>query len=179
LEPDVIEVRHLRSRDADDYAAVLEIRMAVFVEEQNVPREHELDEYEAESDFFLARLDGESVATGRLRREGLQLKFERIATLAPMRERGIGAVLMEAMHAFGERHHPAHLQLLHGQIPAIGFYEKLGWVALGEVFVDEKIEHRIMIRPPPDRAARAALLVWNQPADMEPAVREYLESLNA
>lgn len=63
---------------------------------------------------------------------------------------GIGKRLVVAVEqrAFGEK----QLSELycHAQIPACGFYRKLGWTTEGEVFTEAGIDHRKMVlRPPP------------------------------
>jgi ElaA protein len=131
----------------DDYTACLEIRRRVFVEEQRVPAELEVDEHEAAAQFFLALEDGEPLGTGRFRVKGEHVKFERIATLAASRGRGIGSALMRAMQDEARRRHGALLPMMHAQLDAVPFYERLGWQADGPVFHEAGIAHLKMTRP--------------------------------
>ena len=52
---------------SDDVAKAFTIRQKVFVEEQKVPEELEIDEFENESIHFLAYVNGEAVGTARMR----------------------------------------------------------------------------------------------------------------
>lgn len=64
---------------------------------------------------------------------------------------GIGKRLVVAVEqrAFGEK--GIRELYCHAQIPACGFYRRLGWVADGEVFQEAGIDHRRMyLRPPGD-----------------------------
>ncbi|MFQ5729992.1 MAG: GNAT family N-acetyltransferase, partial [Waddliaceae bacterium] len=88
------------------------------------------------------------VATGRFRVDGPFLKFERIATLPSARGKGVGKALMEAMQVAGYKKYPYHLPFMHSQSNVISFYEKLGWIPLGETFFEAGIPHRMMILPP-------------------------------
>jgi len=63
------------SKDKD---ALREIREAVFIEEQNVPKELEWDDRDAECWHALVELDGKTIATGRLDKDG---KIGRMAVL--------------------------------------------------------------------------------------------------
>ena len=72
------------------------IRFRVFVDEQGVPVEMELDEFDALSCHALAWVEGEPVGTGRLLPDG---HIGRMAVLAGWRGRGVGAALLEALMA--------------------------------------------------------------------------------
>lgn len=134
----------------EDIAAVFSVREEVFVVEQKVPIEEELDAYDAVAIHFAARLrtadSGQQriVATARLIDKGEGVgKVGRVAVRAPYRGRGIGAELMRCV----ERHARSaafHRLILEAQTTAIPFYERLGYTAEGDVFLDANIEHRLM-----------------------------------
>src|SRR5215213_3844896 len=52
--------------DEDEFAQCAAIRLEVFVDEQRVPADEELDDLDAISVHVLARVDGGPVGTGRL-----------------------------------------------------------------------------------------------------------------
>lgn len=132
-----------------EFDEVLAIRREVFVEEQGVPVELEMDDHQTEATYFLALdEDGNAVATGRLRVKGDELKFERIATLRSARGQGIGRVLMEYMQNYASEVHPHLRPFMHAQASAIAFYEKIGWVTTGPRFEEAGIEHAVMVRAP-------------------------------
>lgn len=135
----------------EDRAACLAIRRTVFVEEQRVPEEEELDAHEDEATHFVAVDDGSesvrAVGTARLwvSPEGLA-KAQRVAVLADVRGRGFGVALMAALEAEARRrgHETLHLS---AQVNALPFYERLGFEAFGEHFWDAGILHRKMQKP--------------------------------
>lgn len=128
-------------RDADDLAACYRIRTVVFVEEQGVPREAELDAHDAAANHLLALVAG--VPTGTMRWRAVapgRVKLERVAVLAEARGRGVGAALVaEAMRQAGAA--GAEEAVLHAQASAEAFYRRLGLVTEGPPFDEEGIPH--------------------------------------
>ncbi|MEF8841720.1 MAG: GNAT family N-acetyltransferase [Haloarculaceae archaeon] len=127
-----------------DFEAALEIRREVFIEEQDVPEELELDGKDDEATHVLARSDGEPVGTARLRDYGDGLaKVERVAVLEPHRGEGWGERIMDAVeaHARETGYERVHLA---AQVPVVDFYERLGYECVSEVFMDAGIPHRSM-----------------------------------
>lgn len=134
----MIEIRTVSTERelADAYA----VRIRVFVDEQGVPPELELDEFDASADHFLARLDGRPVGAGRLIVRDEVGVLGRLAVLREARGTGLGAALVRAIEGRGrERGLPA-LEL-HAQTQAEGFYERLGYKAYGEIEMDAGIPH--------------------------------------
>jgi len=105
-----------------------------------------MDELDRDAVHVLAWLDGAPVATGRLiLGEDAHAKIGRMAVLQPHRGRGVGsAVLSKLMELARER--GVREVSLSGQLHAIPFYERFGFVARGDVFVEAGIEHRMMDR---------------------------------
>lgn len=119
------------------------IREAVFVAEQGVPPEIELDDMDARSLHALARLeDGRAVGTGRLLPDG---HIGRMAVLAEWRGRGVGGALLERLVAEA-RTRGLREVVLSAQTHALGFYLRHGFAAEGEVFFEAGIAHRAMRR---------------------------------
>ena len=135
-----------------DLAAALAVRTRVFVEEQHVPVEEEIDHHDAEpwtrSDVLhvIGRLDGTVIATARLLLEthdGGYPHIGRVAVLAEHRGHGYGRALMRALQ--DEARALGFLGVtLAAQMHAVPFYEGLGYVARGPVYLDAGIEHRDM-----------------------------------
>lgn len=119
------------------------VRFTVFVTEQGVPPELELDEFDSLSLHALAiDPNGTVLGTGRLLPDG---HVGRMAVLPSARGRGIGSALLlalvEAARARGE-----HEVVLSAQTHALGFYARHGFVAEGEIYDDAGIAHRLMRR---------------------------------
>ncbi len=134
-----IEVRLGAWIDLRDEAAP--IRYAVFVDEQKVPAEIELDDWDALSLHALA-LDaqGRVLGTGRLLPDG---HIGRMAVLQSARGQGVGTALLRALlqaaRARGDRE-----VVLSAQTHAMPFYEKAGFIAEGDDYDDAGIPHRQM-----------------------------------
>jgi predicted GNAT family N-acyltransferase len=117
------------------------VRYAVFVEEQRVPAEIELDEFDPVSVHALA-LDGQGrvLGTGRLLPDG---HIGRMAVLKQARGRGVGSALLrrliDAARMRGDRQ-----LVLSAQTHAIAFYARFGFIAEGEDYDDAGIPHRTM-----------------------------------
>jgi len=118
----------------------LPVRYAVFVREQHVPEELELDEHDPPSLHAIALVGGETVGTGRLTPDG---RIGRMAVLPGYRNRGVGARLLLALRDAALAQGLPRLEL-HAQVHAIPFYQRLGFVADGPVFDDAGIPHRRM-----------------------------------
>jgi len=123
---------------------LLAIRFAVFVDEQGVPPELEVDEQDATARHLLVSdPQGHPLATARLLPNG---HIGRMAVVAEQRGKRIGMRMLQALlHMAGE----AGLSrvYLNAQCSAEGFYRRAGFVAEGEVFDDAGIPHRRMSRP--------------------------------
>jgi len=114
------------------------VREKVFIEEQNVPRELEWDEWDARCDHAVARdMKGQAIGTARLLPDG---RIGRMAVLREWRGRGVGAALMEAvLERARERSMP--LATLHAQTRAAGFYRRFGFSERGGEFFEAGIPH--------------------------------------
>ncbi|WP_409341180.1 GNAT family N-acetyltransferase [Paenibacillus sp. MBLB4367] len=123
----------------------LSIRFAVFVHEQNVPADEEVDAFDAEHDacrHYLIRIDGKPVATGRWRpyEEGAA-KLQRIAVLSDFRGHGLGKAVIEALERDAKAAN-AKAAVLDAQCQAESFYRKLGYETVSETpFLDAGIWH--------------------------------------
>ncbi|QLY30924.1 GNAT family N-acetyltransferase [Nocardia huaxiensis] len=121
---------------SDAYA----VRLQVFVEEQGVPEEEELDALDATADHFLARVDGLPAGAGRMVvRDGVGV-LGRLAVLKEARGTGLGVALVRAIED-KVRERGLDAVELHSQTHAQGFYERLGYQAYGEIGMDAGIPH--------------------------------------
>ena len=118
------------------------IRFEVFVEEQRVPAEMELDEFDAQSCHALALVDGRPVGTGRLLPDG---HIGRMAVVVGGRGRGVGAALLQALIDEAGRRGIAQLALS-AQTHALGFYRRFGFMPEGEVYEEAGLPHQVMTR---------------------------------
>ncbi|MEU9299500.1 GNAT family N-acetyltransferase [Streptomyces sp. NPDC048269] len=136
-------------------AACFEVRTEVFVVEQSVPESIEYDAYDADAVHVLAvGPDGVPLGTGRLLHGVAVLaktgsedvgSLGRLAVRKSARGLGVGVALVRAIEAEAGRLGLAAVDL-GAQTHALGFYERLGYVAYGPEFQDAGIAHRAMRR---------------------------------
>ena len=120
------------------------LRREVFVYEQNVPPEEELDAHDLTATHFVAILEGEVVGTLRLIFEPEHVKIGRVVVHRHFRGRGIaGKMIWAAMaHARNLGHGRFYLA---AQADKTRLYERFGFAAYGEPFDDGSgIMHRAM-----------------------------------
>jgi len=135
----MFEVIKFKTEDKEKASVIFEIRQRVFVEEQNVSREEEYDDYEDESMHYMLLVDKEPAGTARWRFTDKGIKLERFAILPQFRNKGAGSVLVNAVLEDVLPHN--QLIYLHAQVSAINLYKRAGFVAQGELFYEANIAH--------------------------------------
>lgn len=144
------------AEDPADREACFTVRKEVFVGEQGVPEDIEYDAYDAVALHVLAvREDGGPLGTGRLLfgeaaagktgGDASVGSLGRLAVTQAARGLGVGAALVRAIEDAARARGLAAVDL-HAQTHALGFYERLGYVAYGPEFPDAGIPHRAMRR---------------------------------
>ncbi|MCV6603678.1 MAG: GNAT family N-acetyltransferase, partial [Porticoccaceae bacterium] len=122
-------------------ALLMAVRQPVFVDEQQVPADIEIDAQDPLSTHWLAfSPQGQAIGTARLEPSG---KVGRMAVLAPHRGAGVGAALLRRIILDASSHGHDRLYL-HAQCHALAFYEKFGFAAFGDTFDEAGIEHQSM-----------------------------------
>jgi predicted GNAT family N-acyltransferase len=140
---------------AADWPDLVALRTRVFVEEQGVPPEIEQDDRDVTAVHVLSRDgSGRVVATGRLLVEGERASIGRMAADASVRGRGHGAAVLAELHRQAVLRGVREVEL-HAQVTARRFYERAGYVAVGDEYVEAGITHVTMARRlPADPAGR-------------------------
>ena len=123
---------------ADDRAALQAVRRSVFIEEQAIPESEEWDDVDPVARHVLALTKNrDAVGTGRLEPTG---KIGRVAVLPQYRGSGVGSLIMG--HLVNQATESGFTSVyLHAQAAAAGFYERLGFRAVGPVFDEVGIPH--------------------------------------
>ena len=128
-----------------DLDTVLAIRRVVFIEEQGISFEDEVDGKDPTAIHLWASNDGQPVGTARLLLSDGVGKIGRVAVLKEARGRGLGRdLVLFAVEEFRRR--GARQATLGAQTHALGFYEALGFTAVGPEFLDAGMPHREMVR---------------------------------
>ena len=121
------------------------VRREVFIQEQGVPAELEIDEFDPTATHVLGYQDGQCIGTGRLVALGNgQAQIGRMAVLVQFRKQGIGTQILESLIELAKSR-GMHQLILHAQIAAIPFYERMGFQAEGPTYDEAGIPHRNMI----------------------------------
>lgn len=132
--------------DDRELQAAFEVRRQVFVEEQAVPEDVELDDYDKEALHIVVK-DGERViGTARvLFLTANQVKLERMAILKPFRRRGIGRNIISFLVEELENKRVEQV-ILHAQCRVTSFYKSCDFEELGSPFWEAGIRHIKMQR---------------------------------
>jgi predicted GNAT family N-acyltransferase len=133
------------ARDAAEVRAAMDLRVRVFCDEQGVHRRVELDGLDDEATQIVALDESGVIATCRLRFLDDECKLERMAVERRYRGAGAGRRLLEVAEVEARRQ-GASSMTLHAQRRAEGFYAGAGYVAEGETFIEEGIEHVAMTK---------------------------------
>jgi predicted GNAT family N-acyltransferase len=140
-----LQIKVIEITDPSQMEQAWAIRRAVFIDEQGVPEEIEIDEDDARAFHALALEGNTPVGCGRMVAYDGYAKIGRMAVMNKRRGEGIGrsilAFLMERARERGIRR-----AVLHAQLTAEGFYLKNGYIPEGEVFDEAGIPHRLMSR---------------------------------
>jgi ElaA protein len=105
----------------------------------------EVDDRDGEAIHLLAIAAGRPVGSARLLIEGDTGKIGRVCVRAEARGTGLGAALMRAAVAELAQVPGMSRAKLGAQVHALGFYERLGFAAVGPAYLDAGIEHRDMV----------------------------------
>ena len=121
------------------------IRQEVFIREQGVPEDMELDKYDSEATHVLAYQNARCIGTARMvRLDAKNAQIGRMAVLVTLRGQGIGTAMLKQLLELAISEGITSL-ILHSQVSAMSFYEKLGFKAQGPIYSEAGIPHRNMI----------------------------------
>jgi len=131
----------------DDIAACHDLRRIVFIEEQNVSAEEELDDLDDQAIHILATMSDKTVGTARIFVMDSIGKIGRVCVLKEQRGTGLGATLIKKCLEVLREQSGVETAKLGSQTHAIGFYERLGFTAYGPEYDDAGIPHKDMTCP--------------------------------
>ncbi|MFC2038444.1 GNAT family N-acetyltransferase [Chloroflexota bacterium] len=117
------------------------VRREVFVREQEIPKEIEMDEYDSEALHVIVRTGDTVIGTARARFPAENTaKIERMAVLNDFRRRGVGSGIIDFLTGEFRKNGTSHL-ILHAQCVVADFYKSCGFEESGEPFMEAGIEH--------------------------------------
>lgn len=146
------EVTVKRAETITERAGAVLLRVQVFVIEQGVPADIEVDEQDDSADtiYAVALHQGQVIATGRLvvaaDDAGQPLaRIGRMAVAAEWRRQGIGGQILQLLEGEARRLGLPR-SMLHAQEYVKNFYASLGYREQGAVFLEANIPHIEMTR---------------------------------
>ena len=125
----------------EEFAGAIGVRFRVFVSEQSIPPEEELDQYDATSTHAIALIQDQVVGTGRLFRQDSNTGLiGRMAVDQEWRRRGVGGRILVYLEEVA-RFRGMTLSVLHAQEYVKGFYASHGYQQHGDAFQEVDIPH--------------------------------------
>ncbi|UJL47644.1 GNAT family N-acetyltransferase [Virgibacillus sp. NKC19-16] len=121
------------------------VRMTVFVDEQKVPPEEEVDDHDKTCLHFIGYEDEKPIAASRLRFVDNYGKLERICVLKNHRGKSHGTEIIDKMEEIISNKGYAKSKL-NAQTHAVNFYQHLGYEVISGEFMDAGIPHVTMIK---------------------------------
>ena len=122
----------------------LSLRRTVFIEEQNVPENKEVDGDDLNCDHILLTISDDPVGAARLKYYDNFVKVQRVCVLKNYRGQGIGSNIINFIIKHIEKNDIRNSVRLGSQIHALEFYKGLGFVEFGEEYLDAGILHKDM-----------------------------------
>ena len=136
-----INVKYVNNDKEKDIC--LSIRRKVFVEEQNIPENIEMDDELVQAICVCAILDKQYVGTARYRETSSGIKLERFAVLKKYRGLGVGKALVKFILDNLDQDQDIYL---HAQEAVVNFYLLLGFKKVNDRFYEAEIPHWKMIK---------------------------------
>ena len=125
----------------EDMEAAIAVRFRVFVDEQSIPPEEELDEADATATHAIAIAEGLVVGTGRLVwGDDGSAHIGRRAVDVPWRRKGGGGQILSFLEESARNQGLTSL-VLHAQEYVTSFYAAHGYRQQGETFLEVDILH--------------------------------------
>ncbi|AKB37341.1 hypothetical protein MSSAC_2751 [Methanosarcina siciliae C2J] len=156
-KPDLsLKTKWIDGKNSDELEDAFYVRREVFIKEQNVPEAEELDEADLSSWHVVVYASDRPVATGRLCNNERTWLIGRISVLKEFRGKQIGKLVVEKLLEKAVELGTGAVHI-NAQTHAVSFYEKFGFIAYGEIFLEANIEHISMIKIFDAEAARSLL----------------------
>ena len=125
----------------EEMEAAIGVRFRVFVAEQSVPVEEELDDADATATHCIALHQGQVVGTGRLvHPEGDAIHIGRMAVDLPWRRQGIGSQILRFLEEEAKAQGRQRC-ILDAQEYVKAFYAAHGYQEYGDTFLEVDIPH--------------------------------------
>jgi len=135
-----MNIKIIEAKESKQIINCFDIRTKVFVEEQGVPAEEELDKLDDVSVHALGFVDNHPVATGRLITANNKAKIGRMAVLPEFRRSGIGGKVLDFLEKKALEKEIFEISL-HAQEYVKQFYINHRYQQRGNIFYEAGIKH--------------------------------------
>lgn len=128
------------TKNREEIKEIMKIREEVFIKEQNVPHEDEVDGLGNSSEHVILYYNNKPSGTARIRKVNGKIKLERIAILSQVRGKGLGEKLVKFLVEYSKEKNVKEVYM-HAQYYLVNFYAKFGFKQRGDTFYDAGIKH--------------------------------------
>lgn len=126
---------------------VYKIREIVFIKEQNVPKNIEIDKFDKSAKHIVVLYKNKSIGCARVRFIGGKAKLERIAVLKSSRGKGFGKMIVNYMVNYCKNKNVKEI-VMNSQFYLKDYYKKFGFKPMGKTFMEAGIKHIRMYMNP-------------------------------
>ena len=137
-------MKFIQAKNQAEIFAVIYIRKKVFMDEQNVSVDEELDGRDFAADHYLVESNNKFIGTCRIYYQDNEATIGRVAVLKEFRKKGIASFMMKKAVKEIDAN---KIKTIHigAQVQAVAFYEKFGFKISGDLYLDANIEHYPMV----------------------------------
>ena len=130
-----------------DYIFVRNIRIKVFVIEQQIPWQWEFDRYDESAIHLLAEFNNQIIGTGRLYQSenDFEHKLGRMSVLKEFRGKGLGTKILKQFEIIAKEKNISKIYL-EAQSDKLDFYLKENYVIKGNEYIMDGISHKLMFK---------------------------------
>lgn len=122
------------------FKEAFKIREEVFVKEQGIDKNIEIDRFDDSATHLILYCDGKAIGTGRFYFDGKDHRLGRIAVLKEYRGKGLGKIITEKLIEYALRKNVEKI-IIHSQKYLENFYKGFGFKSVGKVFMEAGIKH--------------------------------------
>ena len=130
-----------------DYIFVRNIRIKVFVIEQQIPWQWEFDRYDESAIHLLVEFNNQIIGTGRLYQSenDFEYKLGRMSVLKEFRGKGLGTKILKQFEIIAKEKNISEIYL-EAQSDKLDFYLKEDYVIKGNEYIMDGISHKLMFK---------------------------------
>ncbi len=126
--------------DDSNINLAFDVRRQVFINEQNIPENIEIDGSDKNAKSMILKVDNKPIGTGRLIEINDKMYIGRVCILKDYRKKGYASHLIKFLLDEAKKMGKKEV-FIHSQSYVKSFYEKIGFIKFGEEFLEAGIPH--------------------------------------